>query len=530
MTVYIVLMLLALAGYAFSANASEINRKRYLCLVFSAIVIVAMLRSDQIGIDLSHYYNKYYPLFKNVSWDKLQSVTISGDWELGFCAFCKIIGQISTSTQCFVIFTSLFSIIPYAHFIYRNSDDVVFSTVFFLGYHIFMMSMNVIRQAMAVGVILLGLEALKRKQYVKFAIYVVIATFFHTSAIIALLFILCDILTFKKNTVYILTIVTVGFSLVYRFLFEKIISISSLSNLYGLYSASGAGDSGGYITFHTLGMFAIAAIIFVYCSAVYNCDVISCRPYRCGKYGRTTFSIKGGVIKMHRVTPDTTVYWSESMLMYSVYLAVLFRFSAFIINVTARFSLYFIPFLMIAFPHALNKVQNQNNRKLMKIGMITAIIFFFLYLGFTRAGAMWGTVPYHKRKIVVFTNGAIDDYEFACFALRSIGKEKLLEKRPTRPVELVDVIATCEYIISFRLHSLILAAAYDIPSIGLVWDSKVTSFFETIKREEWAIMLNDGLSFEKLKYKIENLLSITNYKTTCALKKSYDNLIEILKE
>lgn len=61
-----------------------------------------------------------------------------------------------------------------------------------------MMSMNVIRQAMAVGVILLGLEALKRKQYVKFAIYVVIATFFHTSAIIALLFILCDILTFKK--------------------------------------------------------------------------------------------------------------------------------------------------------------------------------------------------------------------------------------------------------------------------------------------------------------------------------------------
>lgn len=139
-------------------------------------------------------------------------------------------------------------------------------------------------------------------------------------------------------------------------------------------------------------------------------------------------------------------------------------------------------------------------------------------------------LEYHKRKIVVFTNGAIDDYEFACFALRSIGKEKLLEKRPTRPVELVDVIATCEYIISFRLHSLILAAAYDIPSIGLVWDSKVTSFFETIKREEWAIMLNDGLSFEKLKYKIENLLSITNYKTTCALKKSYDNLIEILKE
>lgn len=394
MTVYIVLMLMALSGYTLKANANEKSRKLYLCLVFSLIVAVAMLRKDQIGIDLSLYYNKYYPLFKNVAWNKLQSVTISGDWELGFCAFCKLIGQISTNTQCFVIFTSLFTIIPYALFIYRNSDDVVFSTVFFLGYHIFMMTMNVIRQAMAVGIVLIGLETLKRKQYVKFIIYVVIATFFHTSAIIALLLILCDKVTFKKNTFFVLTVLTAGFSFIYRFLFEKLLSIPLISNLYGLYAASGAGDSGGYVTFHTLGMFGIAAVVFVYCSVVYNCDSITCRPYRWGKHGRSIFSLEGSIIRKHRVEPETTVYWSESMLMYSVYLAVLFRFSAFIINVTARFSLYFIPFLMIAFPHAINKVQKDSNRKLMKTGMIAVIIFFFLYLGFTRAGAMWGTVPY----------------------------------------------------------------------------------------------------------------------------------------
>ena len=43
---------------------------------------------------------------------------------------------------------------------------------------------------------------------------------------------------------------------------------------------------------------------------------------------------------------------------------------------------------------------------------------------------------------------------------------------------------------------------------------------------------NDSLleEVENKIYELENLLSITNYKTTCALKKSYDNLIEILKE
>lgn len=139
-------------------------------------------------------------------------------------------------------------------------------------------------------------------------------------------------------------------------------------------------------------------------------------------------------------------------------------------------------------------------------------------------------LEYNRREIVVFTNGAIDDYEFAQKALLSIGKEKLLEKRPTRPTELVDIIASCECIISFRLHSLILAAAYDIPSIGFVWDLKVKAFFETIDREEWAILLNAGLSFDKIKSKIESLLSTDDYKTVCKLQRSYNNLVEILKE
>lgn len=139
-------------------------------------------------------------------------------------------------------------------------------------------------------------------------------------------------------------------------------------------------------------------------------------------------------------------------------------------------------------------------------------------------------LEHNKREIVVFTNGAIDDYKFAQLALKSIGKERLLEKRPIRPGELVDIIASCEHIISFRLHSLILAASYDIPSVGLVWDLKVKSFFETIEREEWAILLSDGLSFEKIKFKIESLLAIDNYQTKCKLPKSYDYLVEILKE
>jgi len=388
-------MIFALMGYVFKANRNEQSRKHYLYIVFGMIIFVAMFRSDQVGIDLRNYYNKYFPVFRDASWGNLQRVTISGDWELGFCAFCKLIGYISTDTQCFVIFTSIFCFLPYALFIYKNSDDVVFSTVFFLGYHVYMMSMNIVRQAMAVGIILIGFEALKRKQYIKYLIYVGIAALFHTSAVVAVLLILCDRLRFKRNTFFVLAVVTAGVGAAYRVLFEAILRVSSLSFLYGIYSATGPGDSGGYVTFHTLGMFGIALAVFVYCYSVYNCRSVSCRPYSCKTKIRRILFFHNAKIQIKKVRMDSSIYWSESMLMYATYLAVFFRFSAFLINVTARFAMYFIPFLMIAFPHAVNKEQKSLNRKIAMVSGLAVILVFFIFLGFTRAGVMWGTVPYH---------------------------------------------------------------------------------------------------------------------------------------
>lgn len=395
MTVYIILMILALSGYFVGANRTEQSRKYYLFVVFSAILLVAILRSDQVGTDLRIYYSKYYPLYKNVPWDKIQSVTVSGDWEWGFCAFCKLIGQLSTDVQCFIVFSSIVSVVPYALFIYRNSDDVVFSSVFFLGYHIYMQSLNVIRQAMAVGIILLGVEALKRKKYIVFLVYVFIATMFHTSAIIAVLLLVCDLLKYNRNTIYKLTAITLVFTIAYRVVFERILSGSSaLSNLYGIYSSSGSGDSGGYVTYHTLGMFGIALVVFMIGCLYYYNEGDQVRLYEYGKRWRSVWHLQGLTLVRNYHDADEQIYWSDSMLIYAVYFAVLFRFSAFLINVTARFAMYFIPFLMIASPYFCNKICDNKTRKIVKFGMIAIVLAFFFFIGYTRAGELWGTVPY----------------------------------------------------------------------------------------------------------------------------------------
>ena len=55
---------------------------------------------------------------------------------------------------------------------------------------------------------------------------------------------------------------------------------------------------------------------------------------------------------------------------------------------------------------------------------------------------------------------------------------------PECPKELVNLIGQFKSIVSFRLHSHIIAAALDVPSIALVWDQKLRFYFEKIGHGE----------------------------------------------
>jgi polysaccharide pyruvyl transferase WcaK-like protein len=54
---------------------------------------------------------------------------------------------------------------------------------------------------------------------------------------------------------------------------------------------------------------------------------------------------------------------------------------------------------------------------------------------------------------------------------------------PATPKELVDTVATCRAVISHRLHACILGHAYGRPVVGMGWDRKVESFFDSVGLE-----------------------------------------------
>ena len=89
----------------------------------------------------------------------------------------------------------------------------------------------------------------------------------------------------------------------------------------------------------------------------------------------------------------------------------------------------------------------------------------------------------------VFVNGEKIDIAFARYVIETLpGSKRCLEDCivpiPVVPQQLVETISQFRSIISFRLHSHIIATSLDIPSVAVVWDDKVRIFFEKIGHPE----------------------------------------------
>lgn len=96
----------------------------------------------------------------------------------------------------------------------------------------------------------------------------------------------------------------------------------------------------------------------------------------------------------------------------------------------------------------------------------------------------------------IFVNGDENDILFARYIFQQIpgltGEfEKYMCQIPKRPNELVQVVAGLKSMISFRLHSHIIAAALSIPSIAVVWDDKLNFFFKKIGYPERSCNINE---------------------------------------
>lgn len=105
-----------------------------------------------------------------------------------------------------------------------------------------------------------------------------------------------------------------------------------------------------------------------------------------------------------------------------------------------------------------------------------------------------GKLEERKLKWKLFYTGSPNDYNLAIEVLQRSGLksfDKYIKKEMYSPLDLLQELKTFRKIISFRLHSHILAFSIGVPSIAIKWDEKINDFFDKIDRSKYVFCISE---------------------------------------
>ena len=168
-------------------------------------------------------------------------ISYSKKGELLFFVLNKIISLIGGNYQFFLFVVALISLVPIAIIYSKKTDNALLTIALFLTVAPFPMFFSGLRQAIAMGLIILAFKYVEEKKPIKYILCIMIIMLFHISAVVALLFYPVYHIKIKKN--WLIIIIPV-FILTYIFKEQIFMYFLGFSNkiyqeTYGTVSSTG---------------------------------------------------------------------------------------------------------------------------------------------------------------------------------------------------------------------------------------------------------------------------------------------------
>jgi len=346
MIIYFVLMVCSvMPSMIFNINKNSKTKKMYLVFIFSLIAIISSFRNITVGNDTHAYYYNYM-LTGNMEW----GVLFEARFEPGYFILCKILNYMSPNPLLLFLLVGCFISIAFAIHIYRNSTDVILSTFIFLCMF-FNSTMNVMRQYLAFSIVLLGIELLKGKKYIWYCIISVIASLFHSSALVCLLYIV--FIHYKYKRFHILLYIFIGTISFYsyfhiRHILQRIVDIIPTFNVFSRFFDSSHHFDGSIVGVFWLKiiMALLLLIFYIFVSNDKSNEEFS-------------FSI------------SNIIAWLVSQMITTI------------MSFVSRLTTYFEFIILTALPNSLERLKNGNSR--VRI-ILTVLVYLFFLLYFINAG------------------------------------------------------------------------------------------------------------------------------------------------
>ena len=355
MTIYIIIIILTiLLGYCLKPNKNQKNKKIYIIIIFSILAIVAAIRNYTVGVDTPQFCDA----FEKISRMTIEQAEESTRYEIGFITLCKLLSYITTNYQILIIVTSLFIMFSVGQFIYKESKDCILSSLLFILLNCYAMYMNVMRQAIAISIILLGYTYFfKNNKIIKYFFTIIFASLFHQSAIIMIVTIFLQKLKFK-NKYFLITIIISGIIFVFA---NPILNLfTKLFTTYSGYLESQFAVSNYFASV----LNALVAIIFFVIGICYN---------------KNKFKEK-----------DRTVL---DFYAFMIMLNVIFFVFIIKISIFSRLTTYFNIFNILLIPEFIRNIQKKEDKRFILLILLLCTLFYWGIISIYRPE--WhGVVPY----------------------------------------------------------------------------------------------------------------------------------------
>lgn len=212
MIYYILLLFVIILGINFKHIRIRCYEKRtdgqaiYVIIIGAVLILLCGLRHDGIGRD-TEMYRYIYENMAHLRWGEYWKEYDYGYYFLQFL-ISRFFGY-----RIFLFITAILSIAPVVFIIYKYSKNKIISFILYICFTYYTFCFSALRQAVAIGFIMLAYHQIRKKNLKVFLICTLTAILFHSSALMFLPIYLIDKIPYKKVTIVISCILMIMFYL-----------------------------------------------------------------------------------------------------------------------------------------------------------------------------------------------------------------------------------------------------------------------------------------------------------------------------
>lgn len=195
MNIYLLNMLLTIIWGSIFLNKHNQNKKVFIGIVSLQMILISGLRDISIGADTWNYENHFFELIELdlYSWKNLIGRVFEfGNYnarDIGYEMATKLFGMLIPNFRIYLFAIAIFVCWGLGRFLYKYSENLCLSYVLFQSFLLQFFLLTGIRQTIAVALtVFWGYELILEKKLGKYIILCLIATTFHSTAIIMIPF------------------------------------------------------------------------------------------------------------------------------------------------------------------------------------------------------------------------------------------------------------------------------------------------------------------------------------------------------